>query len=79
MKTKDEIVTNWLPRYTDTPLKDFGQHILLVNFDDYLHMFSDWFNVPIRGREKPMPNVTAKGFEIKVALFVLACSINFLW
>jgi hypothetical protein len=23
--------------------------------------------------------VTAKGFELKVALFVLACSINFLW
>jgi AMP nucleosidase len=64
MKTKDEIVANWLPRYTDTPLKDFGQHILLVNFDDYLHMFSDWFNVPIRGREKPMPNVTAEGITL---------------
>jgi hypothetical protein len=23
--------------------------------------------------------VTAQGFEIKVALFVLACSVNFLW
>ncbi|MCL4528117.1 MAG: AMP nucleosidase [Chloroflexi bacterium] len=64
MKTKDEIVANWLPRYTDTPLKDFGQHILLVNFDDYLHMFSDWFNVPIRGRDKPMPNVTAEGITL---------------
>ncbi len=64
MKTKDEIVTNWLPRYTDTALKDFGQHILLVNFDDYLHMFSDWFNVPIRGHDKPMPNVTAEGITL---------------
>jgi len=32
MKTKDEIVANWLPRYTGTALKDFGKHILLVNF-----------------------------------------------
>jgi hypothetical protein len=22
MKTKEEIVQNWLPRYTDTPLKE---------------------------------------------------------
>ncbi|GAB1469213.1 AMP nucleosidase [Chloroflexota bacterium] len=64
MKTKNEIVNNWLPRYTDTPIKDFGKHILLVNFEDYLHMFSDWFNVPIRGQEKPMPNVTAEGVTL---------------
>ncbi len=49
MKTKEEIVNNWLPRYTDTPLKEFGKYILLVNFEDYLHMFSAWYNVPIRG------------------------------
>ena len=64
MKTKEEIVTNWLPRYTDTPLKDFGEYILLVNFEDYLHMFSEWYNVPIRGHEKPMPNVTAEGITL---------------
>lgn len=28
---------------------------------------------------KSIHAVTAKGFEIKIALFVLACSINFLW
>lgn len=28
---------------------------------------------------KSIPAVTAKGFELKLALFVLACSINFLW
>src|ERR687897_3364798 len=64
MKTKEEIVNNWLPRYTDTPLKDFGKYILLVNFEEYLHMFSAWYNVPIRGAEKPMPNVTAEGITI---------------
>jgi len=64
MKSKEEIVTNWLPRYTDTPLKGFGKYILLTNFDDYLHMFSAWYSVPIRGIEKPMPNVTAEGITL---------------
>jgi len=64
MKTKKEIVTNWLPRYTDTPLDEFGEYILLVNFEAYLHMFSQWFDVPIRGRDKPMPNVTAEGITL---------------
>lgn len=64
MKTKKEIVENWLPRYTDTPLKDFGKYILLVNFNDYLNMFSTWFKVPINGHNKPMPNVTAEGITL---------------
>ena len=64
MKTKNEIVVNWLPRYTDTALKDFGEYILLVNFEAYLHMFSERFNVPIHGEEKPMPNVTAEGITL---------------
>jgi AMP nucleosidase len=64
MKSKGEIVTNWLPRYTETPLEKFGEYILLVNFEDYLHMFANWYNVPIRGHEKPMPNATAEGITL---------------
>ncbi len=64
MKTKEEIVANWLPRYTDTPLEDFGKYILLVNFEDYLNKFSEWFKVPIRGINKPMPNVTAENITL---------------
>jgi len=64
MKTKAEIVSNWLPRYTDTDLKDFGKYILLVNFETYLHMFAESFNVPICGIGKPMPNVTAEGITL---------------
>jgi len=64
MKTKEEIITNWLPRYTATALKDFGKYILLVNFDDYLQMFSEWFHVPVHGADKPMPNVTAEGITL---------------
>ena len=29
MKTKEEIVANWLPRYTKRKLEDFGEYILL--------------------------------------------------
>lgn len=64
MKTKEEIVANWLPRYTDTALNDFGKYILLVNFESYLQMFSEWHNAPIRGEGKPMPNVTADGITL---------------
>ncbi len=64
MQTKDEIVNDWLPRYTDTSLKEFGKYILLVNFEDYLQMFSAWYQVPIQGSGKPMPNVTAEGITL---------------
>ena len=37
MKSKQEIVDNWLPRYTGVPLESFGQHILLTNFGGYLN------------------------------------------
>ena len=30
MKTKKEIVENWLPRYTGLPLEKFGKYILLA-------------------------------------------------
>jgi AMP nucleosidase len=64
MKTKDEIVTNWLPRYTGTPLEAFGEYILLTNFDSYLHTFAEWHNVPVSGEDKPMPNATADGITM---------------
>ena len=64
MKTKEDIVRNWLPRYTGTPLNKFGEYILLVNFKDYLSAFSAWYGVPIRGRKKPFPNATAEGISL---------------
>ena len=36
MKTKQEIVDNWLQRYTKMPLDKFGEHILLTNFNNYV-------------------------------------------
>lgn len=39
MKTKKEIISNWLPRYTGNPLDKFGDYILLTNFQNYLDIF----------------------------------------
>lgn len=64
MRTKEQIVANWLPRYTGTPLDAFAKHILLVNFNAYVEQFAAWHNVPVRGKDKPMPNATARGITI---------------
>ena len=60
MKTKKEIVDNWLPRYTGTALNEFGDYILLTNFSKYLELFSQWEKVPIKGADKMMPSATSK-------------------
>jgi AMP nucleosidase len=59
MKTKEEIVENWLPRYTGMALEEFGEYILLTNFRDYLQHFATWHNVEIKGVGKPMPSATS--------------------
>ncbi len=59
MKTKKEIVDNWLPRYTGTKLEDFGEYILLTNFHSYLDLFAEWNNVDINGLDRAMPSATA--------------------
>ncbi len=41
MKSKEEIVKDWLPRYTGMPLEEFGEYILLVNFNNYVEMFAE--------------------------------------
>lgn len=46
MKTKQEIVENWLPRYTQHPLEDFGEYILLTNFNNYVDIFCEQFQLP---------------------------------
>ncbi|MFN8437131.1 MAG: AMP nucleosidase [Cytophagales bacterium] len=58
MKTKEEIVKDWLPRYTGTPLDQFGEYILLTNFINYVELFATKFNVEIKGRDKPMQTAT---------------------
>ncbi len=64
MKSKQEIVSNWLPRYTGTPLEAFGEHILLTNFGNYVEMFAQWHGVEVQGRDRPMPNASADGITL---------------
>jgi AMP nucleosidase len=64
MNTKDQIVTNWLPRYTGVPLHEFGKYILLVNFSNYVRLFAEWHNVPVRGLDRPMQSATANNITI---------------
>lgn len=64
MDSKKEIVENWLPRYTGNKLEDFGKYILLTNFQHYVKLFAEWYNVPVMGLDKPMPNATADGITI---------------
>ncbi len=64
MKTRDEITKDWLPRYTGTPIKDFGKYILLTNFSSYVQTFAERFNVEIFGNEKPMQTATANNITI---------------
>jgi AMP nucleosidase len=64
MKTKEEIVNNWLPRYTGRELEDFTKHILVTNFHKYLELFAEWYNVPIIGLGRPMQSVSANGITL---------------
>jgi AMP nucleosidase len=64
MKTKKEIVEDWLPRYTGRPLSEFGEYILLTNFVNYVEMFAERFGVEIMGRDKPMQTATAENITI---------------
>ncbi len=52
MKIKDDIVADWLPRYTGTPLAEFGQYILLVNFSHYVRLFAQWHSVTTDSSER---------------------------
>ena len=64
MKTKEEIVENWLPRYTGKALEEFGKYILLTNFSGYVKMFAEWHNVPVEGQDRPMQSASADGITI---------------
>ena len=63
MKTKEEIVENWLPRYTGRKLEDFTPYILLTNFNYYVELFAAENNVqPLM--DVTMPNASANGITI---------------
>jgi AMP nucleosidase len=58
MKTKLEIAKNWLPRYTGTQIDEFGDYILLTNFENYLIRFANQYGCSIKGKGNPMQTAT---------------------
>jgi len=64
MDTKQSIVRNWLPRYTGLELGDFGQHILLTNFDNYVEEFAREMDTKVFGTDRPMRSATAEDITI---------------
>lgn len=64
MKTKEDIVQNWLPRYTGAELQQFGNYILLTNFSNYVQLFAKKFDVEIQGTDRPMQCATYNDITI---------------
>ena len=52
MKTKEEIVNNWLPRYTCKAIDTFGKYFLLTNYHNHVELFAKWNNVQVEGKDK---------------------------
>ncbi len=64
MKTKKDIVSNWLTRYTGLQIKEFGKYILLTNFQNYVDLFAEWNQVEVIGADLAMPSATAGDITI---------------
>lgn len=64
MKTKADIVKNWLPRYTGEQLEQFGKYILLTNFSNYVDLFAKWNHVKVVGSDRPMQCATSDNISI---------------
>jgi AMP nucleosidase len=64
VNSKEEIVRNWLPRYTGMKLDEFGEYILLTNFSKYVVNFAERFDATIKGLDRPMQSATADNITI---------------
>ena len=64
MKTKKDIVKDWITRYSGKKINSFGKFILLTNFQKYVDEFAKINNVNIDGLDKNMPSATHKKITI---------------
>lgn len=65
MKTKLDIAKDWLPRYTGTQINEFGDYMLLTNFQNYVEKFANKFKCDVKGIGRPMQTATnSKGLTI---------------
>ena len=64
MKTKKDIVKDWITRYSGIKTTSFGKFILLTNFQKYVDEFAKINNVNVDGLEKNMPSATHDNITI---------------
>ena len=58
MVTKLELAREWLPRYTGMAIDDFGDYVLLTNFETYFTRFVTKFDCEAFGGGRPMRAAT---------------------
>ena len=58
MVTKLDLAREWLPRYTGMAIDDFGDYVLLTNFETYFLRFVTRFNCDVFGAGRPMQAAT---------------------
>ena len=51
---KADIVKDWIKRYTGTSADEFGEWILLTNFQNYVEKFAEKYGVAVNGKGGPM-------------------------
>ena len=64
MKIREEIVGNWLQRYTGHPLSYFSEHVLLTNFNHYVDLFYEMTGAETIGFDANFRAVTADGITM---------------
>ena len=64
MKTKQEIVKDWITRYAGVEISDFGEYILLTNFQKYVDEFASLNGASVDGLDKNMPSSTHNNITI---------------
>ena len=55
---KADIVKDWIKRYTGTSADEFGEWILLTNFQNYVEKFAEKYGVTVNGKGGPMTSAT---------------------
>lgn len=64
MNNRQEIVENWLQRYTKQSLESFGKYILLTNFNNYVDIFCRQCGIEPTHYDGNMRAVTADGITM---------------
>ena len=55
---KANIVKDWIKRYTGTSAGEFGEWILLTNFQNYVEKFAERYDVAVNGKGGFMTSAT---------------------